>query len=388
MPISSLKYAGRYNAYDLAANEVLWQERSFPCGDYEKIITQAQVIRTAGATSGRLLTKWLDASNRTMAVQETTIPVTNRWGRFFVVFDVPVNAVACIQAIDGMSAGFTFACAMTDVGETLRAFSYDLTGMTSYLGPDGLYNGTVFANQVIILDANGNVAGTLDAQLFTMSAGINTAQTEAQKAVQKNVTYAGVKISPLDGFVNIAVIANKTLEVKINATDGIIFRYDGRIIGGIEVVDGRAITLASRLLNPDNRRLWWDVGEEGTGTGIRAALEGWMQLHDAVTQELLPPQWFMRILANTIITSINVPPRVNLTADDKGVTAFELTNGSAKIRISEYLKLITLTTNFGQLGITEIDAYIAFGSGTTRRTLGADASGFYKRIGTGTKTYF
>lgn len=146
---SAIRY-GRYNTYQLAANERLYGD-CFACDLYTHITVQAVVIRLDGSsvTGARFGLRWINEDQSKLQDDWFAFSPSSHFEKITHTFAVPASAKEAQLMIEGGDIGYHFGCSMAEPGEFASAFDPFLANQVSRLSPDGLYTGTIIADQVI-----------------------------------------------------------------------------------------------------------------------------------------------------------------------------------------------------------------------------------------------
>lgn len=140
----------KFNSLKLEHGETSWSQK-FEVGLYSAVTVQAQVLCLDGAASGQFIMRWLDEDGKKVIDSTDGFSITNKWAKKTATFKVPEGAVKCIFALKNTDSTkeINVACAMAEAGEIASAFDPSLASQVSLLNAQGLYTGTVSANQVI-----------------------------------------------------------------------------------------------------------------------------------------------------------------------------------------------------------------------------------------------
>lgn len=388
--ISAVQFNGS-NAYELLVGEFV---SSWPLGavGFTDIAVGVQVYTATVSAGVKLTLRSFNAAGAVLSAQDFTYTVTNTsmWERAETTWTCPTGIDRAELRITAVGGTVLFAQPKLERGVEVGEYSTNYAPQLTLLTPTGIYTGTLTANQVIVSGGEDLASKlvTINANQIAMTSNIDgvDSRTTVLEAgtVKLGTEYNGVTIDQSTGFTSVAWIDGKQLEVKLNGTEGLIFKYDGVVVGGIAVADGEAHTLSSRLINPASNSVFWNVGITGA-VATNGALNGYaIYTVDGVPQA---PVEFLTIRTSTVLTSIDVPaPTLAMGGD--GIDILQLKNGNARLRLSQNLDGQTQIINGqgSEMRLSFNKSELIFGSLPNQNILGVDATGVYKSIA-GVKTY-
>ena len=223
-----LKY-GPYNTYKMDAEETLYAD-PYDVSLYSELTIQLVSIRPAGATTGQIGVRWIDAQNkRTGSDQIFTFDVGTTFSEWWTTVTVPSGAKTLQWWIKANAASFNWGCGKVGAGTMPTAFSDNTSERSSLLTAHGLYTGTVTADQVVagILSAlSGKAWFDLEKPEIVMESG--------------------------DGKMKWKASPERPLELL----DG-----EDNFAGGAAYIGNKVALVSSILTNMLNPETWVNVGE-------------------------------------------------------------------------------------------------------------------------------
>jgi len=238
---TSLQYNG-YNSYKFNQNDFLicypfgvenmeYITHSF--GAYSPIALSAKV---------RAYTRFFNADgeeikleNHSFAVQQGT------FDKVEITVSVPASAVkAELKFLNNEAQPWWVATPKTEEGQTATPYAINAYGQLTYITPNGIYTGTITANQIVL--ASGNES--LTDRLVTINANQIALESEV---VKKGVNYAGTKITAEQGFENTAIVNGQEIKIKANAQEGFSIYSNGVFVGGVTIANGEVGLTAKRI---------------------------------------------------------------------------------------------------------------------------------------------
>ena len=369
--ISAVQFNGS-NAYELLVGEFV---SSWPIGavGFTDIAVGVQVYTATVSAGVKLTLRSFNAAGAVLSAQDFTYTVTNTsmWERAETTWTCPTGIDRAELRITAVGGTVLFAQPKLERGTEVGEYSTNYAPQLTLLTPTGIYTGTLTANQVIVSGGEDLASKlvTINANQIAMTSNIDgvDSRTTVLEAgtVKLGTEYNGVTIDQSTGFTSVAWINGKQLEVKLNGTDGLIFKYDGVVVGGIEVVGAEANTLSSKLINPADRKIEWKVGVTGTGGG---ALQGFDTDTSNVKYQFINIDGISKIA-----TIISAPTEMSILQVSHGGTKLEMRHGS---------NIIAIVNSVGGVNAANTESKVWHGN----NSLGVDATGVYKSIA-GVKTY-
>lgn len=309
MPISTIQFNGS-NAYSFAPGEFI-TSREFGILNMDDIAFGAEVFASNASAKLRATMRFINSAGHLLSTsaQTYTPTVLNLWERAVFTWPVPADAVRCELRVEGVTSTILMAQPKAANGTDPGSYGSNWSPQLTFLTPSGIYTGTLTAKQIILsagedlsdrlvtLNENqislqnrissnvSNIADLTSEQLTLKTTqsdhgqsisilssnqlSMETTLTDLDgDALKKNVSYAGVKISPTIGFENTASLGGKPITVKLNATEGLAFYSGNSFFGGIKVVENKLNLVSGLISNDPNVKRYAQIGEVDGAHGI------------------------------------------------------------------------------------------------------------------------
>lgn len=227
------------NTYEIQPGEMLWNV-VIPVEDASHYTIQVMTKAISTETSGYIGIAWLNSKGiRISKTQNSLVVKTGAPLRFVFTFEVPAGAVKLQPYLKGGTAAYYAGRMKLEKGEHPSGFDTIDVNRVSKLDPNGLYTGSVWANQVILADSNGldETLTSLRAGQLTLSTRMSGAEgTIANHSTQITNIKAG-QINLLAGFDVSPTSLSKQVSgkyVDISSAVGADYIAAGLISGGVK----------------------------------------------------------------------------------------------------------------------------------------------------------
>src|SRR5690554_6111174 len=256
---TSIQFNG-YNSYKFNQNDVL---HCYPFGvENMEYITHSFAAYSPIALSDkvRATTKFFDADSEIIQTVDHSFDVSQgTFDKREITVEVPLGAVkAELTFLNNEADPWWVATPKTEEGQIATPYAINAYGQLTYITPNGIYTGTITANQIVL--ASGDE--TLSDRLVTINDRQISVEEDLDTTLKEGVSYAGSKITAEGGFENTAIIDGQTVKVVCNAQEGFSIYVNGKFAGGISIIGGKAALTAERIATDENY-----YGEVGTVDG-------------------------------------------------------------------------------------------------------------------------
>jgi len=209
MPVdTTIQYNG-YNSFKLLENEVI-SCSVFGVEGMAFITTSFQsYCPSAIATGVRMYVRFFDASNAIISTSNHSFALTaSAWVKQAQTLSVPATAKkAQIFFTNPVATAWYMAQPKCEEGEVASSFTINLSAQLTHIAPDGIYTGTLTANQIIVSSTD-----TLDTALTAISNG--------QIILMSNYNSIAPKVTKItaDGVYTGLVVANQISTGTLNGS--------------------------------------------------------------------------------------------------------------------------------------------------------------------------